>query len=127
MSTLGRRIKSEFRINDIVGRTGGDEFVVFLKDMKDEETMKREAERVATFFKNFKVGAYVKYSATASIGAAIYPTNATDFEALYKAADSALYKAKKRGKNQLAFYKDDDLLREYEEEKVLSNSVEQNV
>lgn len=127
LSTLGRRIKSEFRINDIVGRTGGDEFVVFLKDMKDEETMKREAERVATFFKNFKVGEYVKYSATASIGAAIYPTNATDFEALYKAADSALYKAKKRGKNQLAFYKDDDLLREYEEEKVLSNSVEQNV
>ena len=109
LSTLGRRIKSEFRINDIVGRTGGDEFVVFLKDMKDEDTMKREAERVATFFKNFKVGEYVKYSATASIGAAIYPTNARDFESLYKAADQALYKAKRRGKNQLAFYKDNDL------------------
>lgn len=109
LSTLGRRIKSEFRINDIVGRTGGDEFVVFLKDLKDEDTMKREAERVATFFKNFKVGEYVKYSATASIGAAIFPNDAKDFEALYKAADQALYKAKRRGKNQLAFYEDHDM------------------
>ncbi len=124
LSTLGRRIKSEFRINDIVGRTGGDEFVVFLKDMKDEETMKREAERVATFFKNFKVGEYVKYSATASIGAAIYPTNARDFEALYKAADQALYKAKRRGKNQLAFYEDNDLPREYDEDHEKENAGE---
>ncbi len=123
LSTLGRRIKSEFRINDIVGRTGGDEFVVFLKDMKDEDTMKREAERVATFFKNFKVGEYVKYSATASIGASIYPTNARDFETLYKAADQALYKAKRRGKNQLAFYEDNDLPRENDNDQFIEQNV----
>ena len=107
LSTLGRRVKSEFRINDIVGRTGGDEFVIFLKDLKDEKTMKSEADRVSRFFKTFVVGEYVKYSATASIGVAIYPDDATDFEGLYKLADQALYKAKKRGKNQLAFYNDD--------------------
>lgn len=49
----------------------------------------------------------MKYSATASIGAAVYPRDANDFESLYKAADKALYKAKERGKNQLAFYGDD--------------------
>lgn len=108
LSTLGRRIKSEFRINDIVGRTGGDEFVVFLKDMKDEDIMKREADRVATFFRDFKVGEYVKYSATASIGAAVFPIDASDYDSLYKAADQALYKAKRRGKNQLAFYRDEE-------------------
>lgn len=108
LSTLGRRIKSEFRINDIVGRTGGDEFVVFLKDMKDENIMKKEADCVATFFRDFNVGEYVKYSATASIGAAIFPNDAADYESLYKAADQALYKAKRRGKNQLAFYRDED-------------------
>lgn len=107
LSTLGRRVKSEFRINDIVGRTGGDEFVVFLKDLKDDATIKKEADRVANFFKNFVVGEYVKYSATASIGAAIYPDDAKDFESLYKSADQALYKAKKCGKNQMAFYKED--------------------
>ncbi len=108
LSTLGRRIKSEFRINDIVGRTGGDEFVVFLKDMKDEGIIRKEADRVASFFRDFNVGEYVKYSATASIGAAVYPVDATDYDGLYKAADQALYKAKRRGKNQLAFYRDED-------------------
>lgn len=126
LSTLGRRIKSEFRINDIVGRTGGDEFVVLLKDLKDEDTMKKEADRVATFFKNFQVGEYVKYYATASIGAAIYPENAKDFDTLYKAADNALYKAKHRGKNQLAFY-DESMMTEADNEATSDESTEKTI
>lgn len=106
LRTLGRQIQAEFRVTDIIGRTGGDEFIIFLKDLKDENLIKREAARVAHFFKNFQAGEYVKYSATASIGAAVYPADAADFENLYKAADQALYLAKKRGKNQLAFYRD---------------------
>ena len=104
LSTLGHQLKSEFRINDIIGRTGGDEFIILLKDLKDEAVLKKEAGRVATFFKNFKVGEYTKYSATASIGAVEIPTDGEDFETLYKKADKALYLAKKRGKNQMAFY-----------------------
>ncbi|MFT3985552.1 MAG: diguanylate cyclase [Lachnospiraceae bacterium] len=122
LSTLGKQIKAEFRINDIIGRTGGDEFTIFLKDLKDDETMTREAERVARFFKNFKVGEYTKYFATASIGAAVYPRDACDFESLYKAADQALYKAKKRGKNQLAFYKDKEGSAEIKEEDIIDPS-----
>lgn len=107
LRNLGARIKSEFRTTDIVGRTGGDEFIIFLCNMKEDATIKAEAERIERFFKSFQAGAYVKYSATASIGAAVFPRDAQDFEGLYKAADHALYVAKKRGKNQLAFYGDD--------------------
>ncbi len=106
LRTLGWRIKAEFRATDIVGRTGGDEFTIFLCNMKSEEIIRAEASRVEKFFKDFRAGESVKYSATASIGAAIFPTDAKDFEGLYKAADKALYTAKKRGKNQLAFYGD---------------------
>lgn len=106
LRTLGWRIKAEFRATDIVGRTGGDEFTIFLCNMKTEEIIRAEANRVERFFKDFKAGESVKYSATASIGAAIFPTDAKEFEGLYKAADKALYVAKKRGKNQLAFYGD---------------------
>ena len=106
LSTLGKKIRAEFRVTDIVGRTGGDEFIIFLKDLKDEAIIEREAGRVAGFFKNFTVGTYTRYSPTASIGAAIYPKDAYDYESMYKAADTALYKAKKRGKNQLAFFAD---------------------
>ena len=106
LASLGKQIGSEFRVSDIIGRTGGDEFIIFLKDLKDEEIINKEADRIATFFKNFTVGDYTKYAATASIGVALYPRDGEDFETIYKAADTALYKAKNRGKNQMAFYKD---------------------
>ena len=104
LATLGKRIRTEFRVTDIIGRTGGDEFIIFLKDLKDDNVIEREAGRVAGFFKDFTVGTYTKYSPTASIGAAIFPRDGSDYDSMNKAADTALYKAKKRGKNQLAFY-----------------------
>lgn len=104
LRTLGKRIGTNFRVTDIIGRTGGDEFTIFLKSLKDDSITRREAQKLVEFFQNFEAGEYVKYSATASIGAAIFPADGKDFETLYKAADQALYKAKERGKNQLAFY-----------------------
>lgn len=107
LRSIGHGIKMQFRASDIIGRVGGDEFIIFLKGLKDEEIIIREAKKVENFFKDFKAGkGYVKYSATASIGCAVFPRDAEDFEGMYKAADEALYKAKQRGKNQLAFYKD---------------------
>lgn len=106
LRTIGQRIKMEFRASDIIGRVGGDEFIIFLKGLKEDEIIIREAQKVEKFFKDFKAGGYVKYSATASIGCAVFPRDAADFESLYKAADKALYKAKQRGKNQLAFYEE---------------------
>lgn len=105
LKTLGKEIKTEFRTTDIIGRTGGDEFMVFLKNITDDAIVEREANRITRFFHDFKAGGdYVKYSATASIGCAIFPDDAASFKDLYVAADQALYRAKKRGKNQLVFY-----------------------
>lgn len=106
LRSLGTQIGGIFRASDIVGRVGGDEFMVFLKDITNDEDILKEAKKVETFFKSFQAGEYVKYKATASIGVAIFPQEGEDFETLYKAADQGLYKAKKRGKNQLAFYRD---------------------
>lgn len=107
LSCIGHQLKREFRSSDVVGRTGGDEFMIFLKYIKDEEIMKKEINRVVKIFKDLRVGEYVKYSPTASIGVAVFPRDATEFEKLYKASDHALYQAKKRGKNQIAYYGDD--------------------
>ncbi len=108
LRSLGKGIGADFRVTDIIGRTGGDEFTIFLKDLQNDENALKEAKKLENFFKHFQVGEYVKYSATASIGAAVFPTDGNDFETLYKSADQALYKAKRRGKNQLAFYDDRD-------------------
>lgn len=106
LRSLGIQIGAIFRASDIIGRVGGDEFMVFLKDVSTDEAILKEAKKMETFFKNFQAGEYVKYKATASIGVAIFPQEGNDFETLYKAADQGVYKAKKRGKNQLAFYRD---------------------
>lgn len=106
LRSLGIQIGAIFRASDIIGRVGGDEFMVFLKDIPNDEAILKEAKKVEAFFKSFQAGEYVKYKATASIGVAIFPQEGNDFETLYKAADQGLYKEKKRGKNQLAFYKD---------------------
>lgn len=107
LRSLGQQIRVIFRVSDIVGRAGGDEFIVFLKNISDGDIIRKEAQKVEDFFKDFKAGEYTKYAATASIGCAIYPQEGKDFESIYKAADAALYKAKKRGKKQLAFYNDE--------------------
>ncbi|MDO4966674.1 MAG: diguanylate cyclase [Lachnospiraceae bacterium] len=108
LMNLGHQIKAWFRVNDIVGRIGGDEFMVFIKDIKDEAVVKREGNRIKQFFEGFTVGDYTKYSPTASIGGAVFPNDAKDFESLYKAADKAVYKSKKDGKNRVSFYSDLD-------------------
>lgn len=122
LRSLGLGLKAEFRVSDIVGRTGGDEFMIFLKDIKDEETIRHAISKMELFFKDFKAGDYVKYSVTASIGCARYPEDASSFEALYRAADQALYKAKNRGKNQIARYTEADAAIDLEAEKKKSRT-----
>lgn len=106
LRSLGQQIGALFRATDIVGRAGGDEFIVFLKNITEAESVRKEAKKVEDFFHDFKAGEYTKYSATASIGVAVFPEEGENFESIYKAADRALYMAKERGKNQLAFYKE---------------------
>lgn len=106
LGSLGGKISAIFRVSDIIGRVGGDEFMIFLKAVPTPEVVYKEAKKVEEFFRNFHVGGQTKYAVKASIGVAVFPHEGADFMALYKAADQALYKAKRRGKNQLAFYED---------------------
>ncbi len=103
---IGQGLKQQFRASDIIGRAGGDEFIILLKHITEDQYVIREAQKLENFFKGLQVGKYTKYSVTSSIGCAVFTRDGEDFETLYKLADEALYKAKQRGKNQLAFYKD---------------------
>lgn len=107
LSSIARRLKAEFRSTDIIGRFGGDEFVLFLKDINTDDLIKKEADKLEGIFKNCHVGTYTKYTVTASIGCSIYPDDAKEFDKLFKAADSGLYRAKQAGKNRLCFYRDE--------------------
>ena len=104
LRAVGKRLITEFRATDIIGRLGGDEFCVFLKDLSSEEEKNRQIERMKGVFKNFQAGDLIKFNPTASIGGAEFPKHGKTFQEIYKAADRALYDVKKGGKNGLKVY-----------------------
>ena len=86
---------------DLIGRLGGDEFMLCLKDIPYEEVIIRRVQLISKIIRSH-LGANV--AVTASIGVAICPRDGTTFEELYKKADLALYKAKDQGRNCYVFY-----------------------
>jgi len=99
LRSIGNRLKVEFRQSDIIGRIGGDEMIIFLKDIRNEEVLRRQMEKVRHIYSTLEIGDYVKYKVTASIGVAIFPQQGADFSVLYAEADKALYIAKGKGKD----------------------------
>ncbi len=107
LTDISNKLRSHFRDGDIIGRIGGDEFVVFLKNIRDINIIKSKAESIAKTFQNTYSGDNYDYKISGSIGIALYPTHSTNFEELYKCADKALYQSKKRGKDCFTFYETD--------------------
>ena len=96
-------IRKAFRSNDIVGRIGGDEFVVYLS-CPDKEWVRNKARQLVQILNMDCVQGTACLHISASIGVAFYPENGTDMATLYKNADAALYVVKERGKNNFEFY-----------------------
>ena len=105
---LANVLQNQFRRTDIVGRIGGDEFLVLLDGISDRvrlDCMLRSLyERLAALeAEGENVGPL-----DASIGVAVSCAGGATFEALYAQADQALYRAKRNGKRQYAFYMPED-------------------
>lgn len=100
LAESARRISALFHCGDIIGRIGGDEFIVLMKRLHGAEIVeKRAGELCGTFQKQFETDADSAYI-SCSVGVAIFPRDGETFDDLYQHADIALYEAKKCGKNQ---------------------------
>ncbi len=95
-------IRHVFRSGDFSSRIGGDEYMVFLKNISEDNVAQEKAEelRAEMTVLSKKIGVPV----SVSIGIALYPQDTDTFEHLYKAADDALYFVKNHGKNAVSFY-----------------------
>lgn len=100
-------LKKRFRSEDVLGRIGGDEFIVYVKDIPNLVTVKKQAEKIIEAFHDMVLKDYPKGHVSCSIGISIAPEDGSTFKELYKKADHALYRAKKLGKNQYEIYKYD--------------------
>ncbi len=94
---VGALLKRHVRGSDIACRYGGEEFAVVLPKTTLESARRRSAEICSAIRRE----AELLRGVTASLGVALCPSHATDAEALLRAADYALYEAKRAGRNQI--------------------------
>lgn len=101
---VAKRMSGNLRIGDFVGRWGGDEFVVCLEDFGDARNAGAAAQKLVLILSEKYAVAASEVYATPSIGIATYPESGDQAERLIKAADLAMYQAKKRGGGRFHFY-----------------------
>ena len=104
LSRVAEKLNRSFRASDIVGRIGGDEFLVLAKNVEDRAIVLRKAEETCKSMHNLLKGISGSASVAISIGICIVPDDGTVFDEVYVKADAALYAAKKKGKNTFVLY-----------------------
>ena len=94
-------LRNALRADDLVGRIGGDEFVLLLKNVTSADALQAKIDSLCEQL-NQRISDTVCVSC--SFGAAVCPQDGADFDALYNKADTALYAAKEAGRNCTRVY-----------------------
>lgn len=98
------RLRQCVRLNDVVGRLGGDEFIVLLDGINDAGDAAIASRKIlGALGKPFRISGQ-RLSLGVSIGISMYPEDAHDAQSLLKNADTAMYNIKKNGRNNYRFY-----------------------
>jgi diguanylate cyclase (GGDEF)-like protein len=111
LQDLGVIIKAALRSGDVAARFGGEEFAAFLLDcdypqgLVAAERVRRAVEQHGFSTSLQGTGSLGPFHVTISIGVAAFPDDATDPIKLVELADSALYRAKRNGRNQICAYR----------------------
>lgn len=99
---ISRGIENVIDENDIAGRYGGDEYIIFCKNITQKEA-ELKAERLLESLNQIKVG-IENISVKCSIGIVCSDKKGNDFMTMFELADSAMYKVKEKGKNGWHIY-----------------------
>jgi len=99
---ITRVMRGSLRLSDVLGRFGGDEFIVVLPRTSSRDALiTAERMRLAVAGSDFRNSWGEPIHATVSIGIATYPQNGMTADDLFRAADRALYAAKQDGRNRV--------------------------
>ncbi len=99
LKNIGKCLTCSFRSSDIIGRVGGDEFVVYMKDVPSVDFVLRKCRQLRRLIRT--MGGSTPLSI--SIGIAFVKSE-TAYEDVFRMADEALYQAKKDGGNRMTVY-----------------------
>ena len=103
LKSVAKRLTTRMRENDLVARLGGDEFSIFIDECNSEDAA-RIAQSILDILASFhKLGSNEVF-VSSSIGIAMCPETGDDPESIFKSADTAMYHAKKMGRNNFQFF-----------------------
>ena len=111
LQSVAARLVGCVRSTDTVSRQGGDEFVVLLSEIKHAADAGNMARKILTALTGCHAIDGHDLHITASIGLSTYPADGQDAEMLMKNADTAMYQAKEKGRNNYQFFKKEMNLR----------------
>jgi len=101
---IAQRLTSLIRDTDIVARTSGDNFAIFIKNLPCEQGAQRIAENISTSFsQSFHLNG-ITTNCTLSIGISLFPYDAKNADSLFKKAEQAMFDAKNNGRNSFSFF-----------------------
>ncbi|APC39379.1 diguanylate cyclase domain-containing protein [Clostridium estertheticum] len=104
LKQVAKRLKEAVRRTDIIGRFGGDEFLVIQPFIKGKEDILMIADRILKFVNKPVKWNNVNLDVHISIGITIYPDGSDNTQGLIHNADKAMYFTKKKGGNAYSFY-----------------------
>ncbi len=105
LEQAAQRLRETVRSWDVVGRHGGDEFVLFLPDVRSRDEVVHVAERLLKAFSSPFTAAGRDHHIGATIGISLYPEDGTDSDRLLICADDALYRGKAEGRHSFHFFR----------------------
>ena len=100
LKEFASRISQEFRGDDIIGRMGGDEFVVFFNQISRYEMLPEKVGRLSAVLAEPVLVGSLSIESSASIGMAVAQQKTVTFETLFDCADRAMYESKFQGKRR---------------------------
>ncbi|EHK2922721.1 EAL domain-containing protein [Vibrio parahaemolyticus] len=121
-----QRLQNVARKTDLLARIGGDEFLLVIPDLPDNDTAKRVASSVLSAFSDPFVWNNHEFFLTGSVGMSVFPDDGDSAEQLLACADMAMYRVKQDGRDAFCFYNhnmNQDLQRYLDLESRLRNAI----
>lgn len=104
LKNIATDIEKIFYPTDILGRIGGDEFIILMKNIRTIGDIEKKIKEIQKVVNRTYIGETMNFGSTVAVGASVFPIDGVDYDILYEKAEKALFHAKAAGKNCYSFY-----------------------